>query len=908
MVFAFLPSFIIIPSTIQTTINFETLDDQEPNPETSQFIPRTIRVAVYDSSNTTMPPYGAGDCKDNLTDTLAALNSAGYQVTQLTTMDISNHELKTASYDVFIMVDNLPLMNNSNYIKEFWLGGGGILSFDSDINFLCYYGILPPESLGNNGSTTLWSYEGGVNEIYQRHPISKHYSVGDTFIPYINWATLNWTALQDTSIASDLVRIATLVGDSNNVTVLGYDPSDGGGRIVQMPWTYGEIPSNMTDLVNDAVDWACPRPKGRILFDMSHKANYGFDPWDTPYVVETGYKDRFSELRNNLVNHSYTVDKLYPSASGNLTMNNLAPYDLLIEALPGINFTAAEVSNVQNWINTGGNFLALGDYLGLPRTGNINYLVSSFLDLSIVGGSGGNSLSILNQTPTTEACTQMTGGTVGIINYTGDAAPIWGSSPTVPVVGYQEYGNGRVILTADINIFDNARIYSTDNLQFAINAANWLTASQAKILLCVNELSSANYYISPVARALNELRLPFALTFNNDYLNLSLYKYSWELVIIDMPSTAPVIDNFIDYIDSGGRLIMSSYVVDNNPSHPLWAKLGFSYSDDETDPVPIYIWESSHRIFTTPIPYGANNFTAISDYSDEGDYLTVYPNATALAGFTNTTETGNASIVLRNDGKTLYNSYIIDEFSGDVDDSTYEDRFELWLNEIAYMIYQSLLVNILNPHTDDIFDATAPSYSITTDGIIIDEIYYTLNDAGHYPITSTSGTINQGAWDALSDGAVSLKVYVEDTAGSSKYAAVSIDKDTQAPIIEILSPTNGQTFNDTAPEFIVNITDPHLDKMWYTVNASLANFTFTTNGTINQAAWEALSEGTVTVTFYANDTLGHESFKQVSINFEIPSSKRKGIPGYDTYLIIGVISVISVLILENRLKRLKLNK
>lgn len=148
---------------------------------------------------------------------------------------------------------------------------------------------------------------------------------------------------------------------------------------------------------------------------------------------------------------------------------------------------------------------------------------------------------------------------------------------------------------------------------------------------------------------------------------------------------------------------------------------------------------------------------------------------------------------------------------------------------------------------------------------------------------------------------------MEDTAGSSKSAAVNIDKDTQAPIIEILSPTSGQTFNDTAPEFIVNITDPHLDKMWYTVNVSLANYTFTSNGTINQAAWEALSEGTVTVTFYANDTLGHEAFKQVSINFEIPSSsKKKGIPGFDTYLIIGVISVISVLILENRLRRLKL--
>jgi hypothetical protein len=66
--------------------------------------------------------------------------------------------------------------------------------------------------------------------------------------------------------------------------------------------------------------------------------------------------------------------------------------------------------------------------------------------------------------------------------------------------------------------------------------------------------------------------------------------------------------------------------------------------------------------------------------------LTVFDNATALAGFSDTPQDGNASIVLRNDGMTLYNAYLIDQFDGDVDDSTYADNFELWLNEIAFML------------------------------------------------------------------------------------------------------------------------------------------------------------------------------------------------------------------------------
>ena len=51
MVFTIIPSFLIIPSAIQTTISFDTVDDQEPEPETSQFVQRTIRVAIYDEPN-----------------------------------------------------------------------------------------------------------------------------------------------------------------------------------------------------------------------------------------------------------------------------------------------------------------------------------------------------------------------------------------------------------------------------------------------------------------------------------------------------------------------------------------------------------------------------------------------------------------------------------------------------------------------------------------------------------------------------------------------------------------------------------------------------------------------------------------------------------------------------------------
>jgi hypothetical protein len=118
----------------------------------------------------------------------------------------------------------------------------------------------------------------------------------------------------------------------------------------------------------------------------------------------------------------------------------------------------------------------------------------------------------------------------------------------------------------------------------------------------------------------------------------------------------------------------------------LWAKLGFAYAAAMPDSVPVYIWTPSHDIFAQPNHYAPGNFTPTIDYGDEGDLLTVFANATALAGSTVTTTSDKAVIVARNDGKSLYNGYLIDQFANDLDDSTYQDRLELWENEIAYML------------------------------------------------------------------------------------------------------------------------------------------------------------------------------------------------------------------------------
>lgn len=899
------------PTTSQPILT-EDFETNELLPKTSQFIPRTIRVAIYDEPNTTVPSYavaGGPALDNNYTGLLQLLQGAGYQVDELTCDDIYNHKLMTADYDVFVMVDNLPKTKITDYVKEFWLGGGAILSFDSAILYLCYYGIFIPESEGDHGRGTYYSYVSDTSHnISSRHPTTKNYKVNDKFSSvFASNAYLYWDVLLTTSVGGMVTKLANRDGYYNYATAVALKRDDKGGRIVQLSGRGDTIGINMSSLITDAIDWLCPRPKARIVFDLSHQPRLGVDNWDDL----SAYPGYYEEWRNELVNRSYTFDKLYPSASGNFTLDRLSKYDLLVVVLPDLNYSTSELNVISNWVSSGGSLLVMGENPTSPfLDGNerINLLLAGYdLEMNLTYNIADTIDANANPHPTIEGCWDLQMDLRGAINISGDAYALWEHGGNIHVA-CQDTGNGRIILVADMNWVTDTQIANQDNRQFGVNTVNWLTSNDAKVLLYVDEPDSPNYYRTPVSNALNELGINFYLTFEDDYLNLSMNLYDWELVIIDIPWNSlavSVLSTVNNFVKGGGLLIMSAYRVDNNPTHPLWARLGFAFDQDQPSSSSLYIWDASHRIFNLPVDYGATRFDPIIYYSDEGDLLRVYPNATALAGYTVSETENNSNIVLGNGGKTLYNGYLIDQFTGDLDNSTYADNFELWINEIAFMLYQSLSVGISDPHTSDIFNANAPDFVITTAGMFLDDTWYTLNDGAEYYILSTSGTLNQGAWDGLPDGDVSLKFYIEDSIGQEKYTSVTIVKDSQEPDITITSPNASETFSTTAPSFIVEIFDEHLDKMWYTLNSSTAKYFFTANGSIDQSAWDALADGSITIQFYANDTVSNEASATVSVEKSTGVPGGPGIPGFNAYILIGVIFVISAIIVKRKLKQNK---
>ena len=167
-------------------------------------------------------------------------------------------------------------------------------------------------------------------------------------------------------------------------------------------------------------------------------------------------------------------------------------------------------------------------------------------------------------------------------------------------------------------------------------------------------------------------------------------------------------------------------------------------------------------------------------------------------------------------------------------------------------------------------------------------MWYTINAGINNYTFIENGIIYQSAWDAMPDGTVTLTFYASDKPGNIGMAEVSVVKDATAPIIVINSPASSDVFGASAPSFELSITDDYLDSMWYTLDGGLTNYAITTNATIDQTAWTALLEGSITITFYANDTLGNLSFEEVTVTKSIP------LDVVDPTIIVVIVVAVSI--------------
>ncbi|MGY5880616.1 MAG: hypothetical protein RTV31_10215 [Candidatus Thorarchaeota archaeon] len=660
----------------------------------SQNTDLTVRVAIYDEDNTTVPTTGYNPnhegFSNHLSEIQTLLEGAGHEVTLLTTEDIENHELLLADYDVFLLVNNLPKDSISNLVKEFWLGGGGLMTFDKAFAYLSYKSIIWPD-LGLDGYGILWGNQSAdVMNVTARHPTMKDYHVNETVSERVSdWTIISQDVLDGSDVWYTITPLLANITEPDFLYGFAMDSRYEGGRVVHLPGDGVSIPTALESIIVDSVEWLMPRPKGRIAFDLTHQPRIGIDPWDWPHITTYSSVHNFDYFRDLAANHTYTFDKLYPSTTGNITADRLAPYDVLVMAWPDINYTSAEGAIIEAWVDGGGSLLVLGDRTGLGWPNNygdtnLNMVLQNF-DMSLGTTDIPTDATMTPESHVTlESCTGLSIGYRNYLVVLGNATEIWMDGSDCVVAG-EEFGQGRAILSSDMNIFDNGYIREGSNTRYALNVLNWLTAADAEILVYDDYLG----WNAPVCVALRDLGFSYQLFSDHTYLQDFIDSKEWELLIwnsVFLSTELLRLDELYAFVDDGGRLLMTYWNFDDVSTHPLWSKLGVEYASTLSGEPSMYVWDTTHSIFTEPNDHSMYNYTSTGSFFDDGDAVTVRAGYIALAGTTADVQDGKAAIVVSPDKQTLVNAFLIDNFGSDEDDSTYMDSVELWENEITFML------------------------------------------------------------------------------------------------------------------------------------------------------------------------------------------------------------------------------
>ncbi|MFW9877373.1 MAG: OmpL47-type beta-barrel domain-containing protein, partial [Candidatus Thorarchaeota archaeon] len=230
-------------------------------------------------------------------------------------------------------------------------------------------------------------------------------------------------------------------------------------------------------------------------------------------------------------------------------------------------------------------------------------------------------------------------------------------------------------------------------------------------------------------------------------------------------------------------------------------------------------------------------------------------------------------------------------------------------------IYQSVLryfsidittpiISINNPYPNEFFGNNAPNFEISIDEPNLNTTWYTIdNGLTNKTFTGFTGTINQTEWGKLSNGSVIIHFYANDTWGFEGNTKVGVWKDTYAPTSSILFvPYSGFNIVNETTEFSLIAGD------------GIGSGVSTIRYKINDSSWITYIEpfnlssydyGVYIITYQAIDNVGNietENIQLVELIKE-PGPSEPTIHGYNLWIVIGIISIISAMVISKRIKK-----
>ena len=224
---------------------------------------------------------------------------------------------------------------------------------------------------------------------------------------------------------------------------------------------------------------------------------------------------------------------------------------------------------------------------------------------------------------------------------------------------------------------------------------------------------------------------------------------------------------------------------------------------------------------------------------------------------------------------------------------------------ITLVAYDSIIIQIISPGTNDYFGINPPAFEISIIGTNIDTVWYTLDGILNVTFTGLTGTIDSFEWGKFSNGGVNIRFYANNTYGIFGYAEVNVLKDIIAPTSAI-SFTPYDSTNIVVGSTLFTLTGSDgagsgLSMIYYRINdSSYTEYVVPFNFSIYAA-------GDYLISYYAIDLVGNiESENTVLvtlIEIESPSGS-PGIPGYELISLITVSLFVMAIIINKKFKKL----
>jgi hypothetical protein len=205
-------------------------------------------------------------------------------------------------------------------------------------------------------------------------------------------------------------------------------------------------------------------------------------------------------------------------------------------------------------------------------------------------------------------------------------------------------------------------------------------------------------------------------------------------------------------------------------------------------------------------------------------------------------------------------------------------------NSASEVDFESVSINkdtsvpllVVNLPANNTVIVTQPLISVTVNDVNADKIWYSENSNIIFLTNSTPQLLDQLIWNSIAEGAFTIELFANDTAGNlNNFYTLNLIKDISAPIVDIRHPLPNAPYGIDAPIISLTINDATLNTTWYSIVGTNYTIEFTAiiginNITIDQDAWNSLSEGEVTIIFYANDSLGRESSDSITLEKDLP--------------------------------------